>query len=261
MNSYKNFLGGVTLLFLAMTLLVFCSPLKRSVGLTGGIFGKIRFPMEESQFLLEKDTLLKQVSITIKGTDIKANIDKDGYFWFLDLPTGNFTVKYAHKLYGPHEIDNVPVKHAKLTMMYCRFKWQGNLKDPRKTDWYDESEQGNMGFLPMVDVTKRGALSLKFWSKNDLFISLAIPKYTKESYLPQLKGTVYKGQTIGGGVFFDNILPGNYVVAISHLLYLENLIIKADSVAEIKNISFSPEPLTRYLNATPIYKQLKKNGK
>lgn len=228
---------------------------------TGGIFGKIKFPMEESQFLQQKDSLLKQVSITIKGTNIKANIDKDGYFWFLNLPTGKYTVKYYHKLYGHHEIYNVPVKHAKLTMMYCRFKWQGNIKDPKKTDWNDESEQGNMGFLPMVDVTKRGALSLKFLRKNDLFVSLAIPQYTKESYLPQLKGTVYKGQTVEDGVFFDNILPGNYVVDISHLLYLENLIIKTDSVAEIKDISFSTEPYTLYLNATPIYKKLNRSKK
>jgi len=263
MNSYKNFLGGVTLLFLAMTLLVFCSPLKRSAGLTGGIFGKIRFPMEESQFLLEKDTLLKQVSITIKGTDIKAKIDKDGYFWFLDLPTGEYTLEYFHPVYSrPHELQNVQVRFNKLTMAICLFK--SNNYEPYKAeiekDWKDE----NFGFLPLTDISKTGSVLLKFKNHEEVdanFI-LLIPDNKSRIATPyNLKHSIWLKHAVADSFYYNNVLSGRYDILLNILgrdnIYIQNVIIKKDSVTVFDNLYTTYESSQYGGTRIPIYKNIK----
>ena len=263
MNSYKKFLGGVTLLFLAMTLLVFCSPLKRSVGLTGGIFGRIRFPMEESQFLQQKDSLLKRVSISLKGTDIKVNIDKDGYFWFLDLPTGNYDIEYFHPGFSrAHELQNVQVWFNKLTMAICLFR--SNNYEPYKTEieknWKDE----NFGFLPLTDISKRGSILLKFktYEKVDANFILLIPdNKSKIATYDNLKATIWIKHAVGDSFYYNNVLPGKYDILLNILgfdnIFIQDVIIKKDSVTVFDNLYTTYGSSQYGGNRIPIYKNIK----
>ena len=75
--------------------------------------------MEESQFLQQKDSLLKRVSISLKGTDIKVNIDKDRM-----IPAKHFGKSGGNSLgkragYSGMDTDDMNMFYGSKLIHYC----------------------------------------------------------------------------------------------------------------------------------------------
>lgn len=223
--------------------------------MTGGIFGKLQFPMEEPEYKKVKNNLLKEIEIKINGDNSRVTIDEKGYFWILDIPTGDYDIEYFHPDYGTHKLKNIEVRRNKLTMVILSLLTKNmTLEIDRMKDWKKE----NMAFLPNVNPQDRGAIKIKLKRKlSATFVNLRIPDDPNVLW-PNYRATMWFTEMVDTQVVIEDILPGIYSVYV-HIFnfpvkYFDKVPVKKDTISIIDNV-FPPMDHAERGDYVPKYKK------